>query len=138
MTDAAHPILAETDGKAIPVHPVAESEVEAFLARKRAPVRTYAAANRFSGKAGQVLAVPGASGAIEQVLMGVGAGRADLSLLRGLAGKLPAGDYALSRLPKGIDGEQAARSAQWIGDQHPGNGGQGDSNERDPRDHEHA
>jgi leucyl aminopeptidase len=108
MTDAAHPILAETDGKAIPVHPVAESEVEAFLARKRAPVRAYAAANKFSGKAGQLLAVPGASGVIEQVLMGVGAGRADLSLLRGLAGKLPAGDYALSRLPKGLDAEQAA------------------------------
>lgn len=108
MTDPAHPILAETDGKAIPVHPVAESEVEAFLARKRAPVRTYAAANTFAGKAGQVLLVPGASGAIEQVLMGVGSGRADLSLLRGLAGKLPAGDYALSRLPKGLDGEQAS------------------------------
>ena len=108
MTDAAHPILAQADGQAIPVHPVAESEVEAFLARKRAPVRTFAAANKFAGKAGQVVAIPGASGAIEQVLMGVGAGRADLSLLRGLAGKLPAGDYALSRLPKGLDGEQAA------------------------------
>ncbi|AAK24899.1 leucyl aminopeptidase family protein [Caulobacter vibrioides] len=108
MTDAAHPILAKADGQAIPVHPVAESEVEAFLARKRAPVRTYAAANKFTGKTGQVLAVPGASGAVEQVLMGVGSGRADLSLLRGLAGKLPAGDYALSRLPKSLDGEQAA------------------------------
>ena len=108
MTDPAHPILAETDGKAILVHPVAESEVEAFLARKRAPVRTYATANKFAGKVGQVLVVPGASGAVEQVLMGVGSGRADLSLLRGLAGKLPAGDYALSRLPKGLDGEQAA------------------------------
>ncbi len=108
MTDPAHPILAQADGQAIPVHPVAESEVEAFLARKRAPVRTFAAANTFAGKAGQVLVVPGASGAIEQVLMGVGSGRADLSLLRGLAGKLPAGDYALSRLPKGLDGEQAA------------------------------
>ena len=108
MTDPAHPILAETDGKAILVHPVAESEVEAFLARKRAPVRTYATANKFAGKVGQVLVVPGASGAVEQVLMGVGSGRADLSLLRGLAGKLPAGDYALLRLPKGLDGEQAA------------------------------
>ena len=80
MTDATHPILAEADGQAIPVHPLAESEVEAFLAQKRAPVRTYAAANKFSGKVGQVLAVPGASGAVERVLLGTGSGRVDLSL----------------------------------------------------------
>ena len=108
MTDATHPILAEADGQAIPVHPLAEGEVEAFLAQKRAPVRTYAAANSFSGKAGQVLAIPGASGAVERVLLGLGAGRADLSLLRTLAGKLPAGQYALTKVPKGIDPEQAA------------------------------
>ena len=113
MSDATHPILGQaalekTGGQAIPVHPVAEGEVEAFLARKRAPVRTFAAANKFSGKAGQVLAVPGASGAVEQVLLGLGSGRADLSLLRALAGKLPPGDYALAKLPKGLDPEQAA------------------------------
>jgi len=108
MSDVTHPILSEAEGQAIPVHPLAEGEVEAFLAQKRAPVRTYAAANKFSGKAGQVLAVPGASGAVERVLMGTGSGRADLSLFRTLAGKLPAGDYALAKLPKGIDPEQAA------------------------------
>ena len=108
MSDATHPILAEAKGQAIPVHPVSEAELEAFLARKRAPVRTYAAANAFTGKAGQVLAVPGSSGAVEQVLLGAGAGRVDLSLFRTLAGKLPAGEYALSKLPKGIDPEQAA------------------------------
>ncbi|USQ94961.1 leucyl aminopeptidase family protein [Caulobacter sp. RL271] len=107
MTDATHPILAEADGQAIPVHPLAESDVEAFLAQKRAPVRTYAAANSFTGKVGQVLAVPGASGAVERVLLGTGAGRADLSLFRTLAGKLPAGQYALAKVPKGIDPEQA-------------------------------
>jgi len=108
MSDATHPILSQAEAGAIPIHPVAEGEVEAFLARKRGPVRTFAAANTFSGKAGQVLAVPGASGAVEQVLLGLGSGRADLSLLRTLAGKLPPGDYALSKLPKGIDPEQAA------------------------------
>ena len=108
MSDATHPILSQAETGAIPVHPLAEGEVEAFLARKRAPVRTFAAANKFTGKLGQVLAVPGASGAVEQVLLGTGASRVDPSLLRTLAGKLPAGDYALSKLPKGLDPEQAA------------------------------
>ncbi|WP_066730430.1 M17 family metallopeptidase [Caulobacter sp. CCH9-E1] len=108
MSDATHPILSQAEAGAIPVHPLAESEVEAFLARKRAPVRTFATANKFTGKLGQVLAVPGAGGAVEQVLLGTGAGRVDPSLLRTLAGKLPAGDYALAKLPKGLDPEQAA------------------------------
>lgn len=108
MSDAMHPILSQAETAAIPVYPLAEGEVEAFLARKRAPVRTFAAANKFTGKLGQVLAVPGASGAVEQVLLGTGAGRVDPSLMRTLAGKLPAGDYALSKLPKGLDPEQAA------------------------------
>jgi leucyl aminopeptidase len=68
MSDATHPILVSAEGQAIPVHPVSEAELDGFLARKRAPVRTYAAANTFSGKTGQVLAVPGSSGAVEQVL----------------------------------------------------------------------
>jgi leucyl aminopeptidase len=108
MSDATHPILVSAEGQAIPVHPVSEAELEAFLARKRAPVRTYAAANTFTGKAGQVLAVPGSSGAVEQVLLGTGASRVDLSLFRTLAGKLPAGQYVLSKIPKGVDPEQAA------------------------------
>ncbi len=108
MSDATHPILSQAEGRAVPVHPLAESEVEAFLARKRAPLRTYATANKFSGKAGQVLAAPGASGAVELVLLGTGSSRADVSLFRTLAGKLPAGDYALARLPRGVDPEQAA------------------------------
>ncbi|WP_168077784.1 M17 family metallopeptidase [Caulobacter sp. SSI4214] len=108
MSDVTHPILDQAEGRAIPVQPLAEGEVEAFLARKRTPVRTYAAANRFTGKAGQVLAIPGPSGAVELVLLGLGSGRPDVSLLRGLAGKLPAGDYALAKLPKGVDASQAA------------------------------
>jgi leucyl aminopeptidase len=112
MSDATHPILAEADGQAIPVHPLTEAEVEGFLAQKRGPVRVFATANKFTGKAGQVLAVPGSSGAVERVLFGLGAslngGRADLSLFRTLAGKLPAGDYVLTKLPKGVDPSEAA------------------------------
>jgi len=108
MSDATHPILSQAENGAVPIHPLAEGEVEAFLARKRAPARTFAAANKFTGKTGQVLAVPGASGAVEQVLLGLGGGRVDPSLFRTLAGKLPAGDYALAKLPKGLDAEQAA------------------------------
>ncbi|PTS88162.1 aminopeptidase [Caulobacter sp. HMWF009] len=88
----------------MPVHPLFEAEVEAFVAARRPAVRTLADQNQFRGKAGQVLLVPGPGGATERVLLGLGTGsRVDPGLFRGLAAKLPAGDYALARIPRGLD-----------------------------------
>jgi leucyl aminopeptidase len=63
----------------------------------------WASANGFSGKAGEVLLVPGHDGALSEVLFGAGA-RFEPSSLRGLAGKLPGGLYRL----EGVEGEDAA------------------------------
>jgi len=99
-----HPFLAADTAGATPVHPLFEAEVEAFVAARRPAVRTLADQNQFRGKAGQLLLVPGPGGAVERVLMGLGTRpRVDPGLFRGLAARLPAGDYALARTPRGLD-----------------------------------
>ena len=64
-----HPTLltAGSEPSAIPVSPVTRDQ--ALTGRGSA----WAAANGFSGKAGQMLLVPGDDGALSEVLFGVGA-----------------------------------------------------------------
>ncbi len=107
MSDT-HPILASDTEGAIPVHPLFEAELEAFLAGRRPAARALAQLNQFKAKAGQVLALTGPGGQVERVLMGLGSRSVvDPGLLRGLAAKLPAGDYRLARLPRGLDAQEA-------------------------------
>ena len=107
MLDSS-PILASTTPDAIPVHPLFEAELEAFLAARRPSARVLAARSQFKAKAGQVLILTASGGEIERVLLGLGT-RAivDPGLLRGLAARLPAGDYRLARLPRGLDAAEA-------------------------------
>lgn len=107
MLDSS-PILASATEGAIPVHPLFEAELEAFLAGRRPSARVLAAQAQFKAKAGQALVLPGPGGQIERVLMGLGTRAAvDPGLFRTLAGKLPAGDYRLARLPRGLDAQEA-------------------------------
>lgn len=68
---------------------------------------TWAAAHEFAGKAGQLLMLPGADGALAGALFGKG-DRFDPAVIRGLAARLPAGLWQLDGLPD----DQAARAAQ--------------------------
>ena len=107
MFDTHHILPSETE-TAIPVHPLFEAELEAYLAARRPSARAFAAQAQFKAKAGQVLVLPTASGEIERVLMGLGSRTTvDPGLFRGLAAKLPAGDYRLARLPRGLDAQEA-------------------------------
>ena len=107
MLDSS-PILASATEGAIPVHPLFEAELEAFLAGRRPSARVLAAQAQFKAKAGQVLVLPAPGGQVERVLMGLGTRAAvDPGLFRTLAGKLPAGDYRLARLPRGLDAQEA-------------------------------
>ena len=54
MSDATHPILSEADGQAIPVHPLAEGEVEAFLSTLGVKVTPVAESHLCCGSAGTV------------------------------------------------------------------------------------
>ena len=66
----------------------------------------WAAANDFTGKAGQLLVLPGADGAVSGALFGAG-DRFDPMAARALAARLPAGLWRLD----GVDGEAASQAA---------------------------
>jgi len=56
---------------AIPIEPIAEGGLERWLARQRAAVRSWIAANRFLAKPGQHLLIPDTEGRIGAVALGV-------------------------------------------------------------------
>ncbi|MFN3910577.1 leucyl aminopeptidase family protein [Hyphomonas sp.] len=84
----------------------------AFAALEADPfpgARAIAAAQAFTGAAGQTVLVPGADGRTESVLFGLGNGR-DALAVAALSGKLPEGDYEIAE-----DGGQpfAQIAAAW-------------------------
>ena len=89
----------------IPVHLVAEAELDVAVAAVGGMAAALAQAASFTGKAGAALVVPAADGRTEAVLFGLGQG-ADPMALRALPSKLTPGDYVLATSPFPI--EQAA------------------------------
>jgi leucyl aminopeptidase len=100
-------ILDAAEGPVVPVQALLESETAAALDAAPAQVKTFAAANEFKGKAGQVLLAPGGDGGLDGVLFGLGADP-DPMIFRSLAGKLPAGTYRIARKPEGLAADQIA------------------------------
>jgi leucyl aminopeptidase len=98
MTDV---ILESFDGPVVPVHGLTT------LDKIPAGAKAYATLHEFKGKAGQVLLVPGAKGALASVLFGLGEG-GDATAFRALAAKLPAGAYRIARVPDGLDAARVA------------------------------
>ena len=99
-------ILDAADGVIVPVHLLRDADVEAAIGALGEQGRGLAAAQEFKGKAGQVLLVPDAAGALERVLYVVGQGKA--SAVRALAAKLPRGIYEIVRKPDDITDDEAA------------------------------
>ena len=96
------PLLSAAPETAILVQPVAEADLAALLEAGPAFAKGFAALSEFKAKAGQVLVVPGADGAPETALFGLGSAP-DAQGFRALAGKLPAGDYRLNAVPAGLE-----------------------------------
>jgi len=94
---ALHPVLIPADAPeaagAVPVRFVGSDAAVAETAGG------WAALNGFVGKPGQLVLVPGADGALDHVLVGVGKSFDPMSA-RGLAGKLPTGVYRLEAEPE--------------------------------------
>nr|WP_314430705.1 leucyl aminopeptidase family protein [uncultured Brevundimonas sp.] len=88
-SDAARPVRVVTQGQA--------------LTGKQA---AWAEANGFTGKAGQLLIVPGDDGAAVEALFGAGEAFEAMSA-RSLPTRLPAGDWRL----EGVEGEAASQAA---------------------------
>ncbi|WP_395650170.1 leucyl aminopeptidase family protein [Brevundimonas sp.] len=97
-----HPpvLIAETDVAAVPVRLIGPD------AGLQGHVAAWAAANAFTGKAGQMLLAPGHDGTLAEVLFGTGP-VFDPKSVRDLAAKLPAGLYRIEGLAE-ADGAAAA------------------------------
>jgi leucyl aminopeptidase len=101
-------ILDAFDGVATPIHALLAEEVAAALDGD-AFATGLAKAAEFKGKAGQVLLVPGADGALARVLYGLGAAVEPMSF-RALPAKLPAGTYRIERAPPDATPAQIAQA----------------------------
>ena len=100
-------ILETSEQSTTPVRALTEAELAGFLDAGPAFVKAFAGLSEFKAKAGQVLAIPNAEGALELILFGLGA-RAEPMAFRALPAKLPAGDYHFAALPQNVSADQAA------------------------------
>ena len=91
-----------------PLHLVDGAGASALLGRLGEAAQAQAAAHGFEGRAGQLLVVSDGAGHISQAFAGIGTGDPEEvgpAVLRALAARLPAGDYAW---PDAIAGEAPA------------------------------
>jgi leucyl aminopeptidase len=100
-------ILDAADGLIVPIQTLTEAQIGPALDAIPAGAKAFAAISDFKGKAGQLLLVPGADGALAHVLFGLGAG-GDPMAFRTLAAKLPAGTYRIARAPEGLSPDDIA------------------------------
>ncbi|MBA3069389.1 MAG: leucyl aminopeptidase family protein [Hyphomonas sp.] len=89
-----HKSFTTTAATAARIYLYSARAFEALETDPFAGARAIAAAQAFTGAAGQTVLVPGADGRTESVLFGLGNGR-DALAVAALAGKLPEGDYEI-------------------------------------------
>jgi leucyl aminopeptidase len=97
-------ILDTWDGPTVPVHALSESACAAAL-EADAFAGALAKTAEFKGKAGQVLLIPGADGALARVLLGAGEGT---GAFRALPAKLPSGVYNIAEQPDEVSADEVA------------------------------
>jgi leucyl aminopeptidase len=100
-------ILEAAEGAVIPLYILADHEAAAFLDAQPPFVQAAARFAEFRGRAGQVVAVPDAEGALERALFGLGPA-SDPATFRALAAKLPAGTYRIAQAPAELSRREAA------------------------------
>lgn len=101
------------DGIVLPIHALHEADLAGVLDQHPEAVRRFADRSGFKGRAGEVLMVPLPDGQIECVLYGLGAApkdhhQADAMVFRGLATRLPEGQYRVASAPMGYRPEAIA------------------------------
>ena len=98
--------LIDEAGGAIPIAGVTKNRLAGWLAEAPERERNWVASIGFSGEAGKHALVPGETGRLARVLVGLGDG-ADAGRtmwgLAGLPGALPEGSYRLDTVPDGAD-----------------------------------
>src|SRR5690606_38775405 len=99
------PLLDAPGAAQVPVEALTEAAAAAYLKTATPFVAGLAAVAEFKGKAGQILVAPGPDGRPERALFGLGADP-DAQALRGLAARLPPGEWRL--VSSGLDVQDAA------------------------------
>ena len=99
----------------IPLHVIAEDQLESWSAGQSDSARAWIAASGFTGGLGQALALPGDDGGVAMALVGYGkpGSRARSRFhLAAAVGKLPKGDYQIAG---GLPGDQRSNEALgWL------------------------
>lgn len=93
------------DGPVFPIHALYEAELSGFLEGRSESLGRFADLSGFKARNGEVLIVPLPDGQIERVLLGLGTAHRDgqpidAMAYRGLAAKLPAGQYRMASTPQ--------------------------------------
>ena len=102
-----HAAFVARSASAVPLHLVTAKGLGPWTKTQPARIKVMVDAAGFRGDTGKALLVHGAGGELESVLVGLGEGT-DGFALASLPGSLPAGDYALTEIPGGLDGETLA------------------------------
>jgi leucyl aminopeptidase len=98
MSEVVLPAAADLG---IPIRPLTPAGWDDLAESLPPASRAAAMLGKFTGKAGEVVLIPDAAGAVAEVLFGLGEDRGSAKLWRGLPSRLPAGTYR-------IDGQLAA------------------------------
>jgi leucyl aminopeptidase len=102
-----HSAFLSRSTSAVPLELVTASGLGAWTKGQDTRIKVLVDAAGFRADAGKTLLVPGADGAIEMAIVGLGDGK-DGFVLANLPGSLPAGDFALASVPDGLDPETLA------------------------------
>ncbi len=102
-----HDAFLPRSSSAAPLQLVTAAGLGPWTKSQAARIRVLVDAAGFRGDAGRTLLIHGAGGEIESVLVGLGEGN-DSFVLASLPASLPAGDYALTEIPEGFNGETLA------------------------------
>ncbi len=104
------------EGVVLPIHALHEADLAGFLDQRPAAARRFADISGFKGRAGEILILPQPNGEMDCVLFGLGTApkavsAVDAMAFRGLAAKLPEGQYQIASAPAGYS--PAAIALAW-------------------------
>lgn len=106
-----HPCLVKSAKAATPLHAVKTDDLKRFLDHLPKRQAAWLKQAAFSAKAGELLLLPDADGALACAVLGLGKG-GDALALAVCAEKLPPGTYALGSVPREAGGAHAALA--WL------------------------
>jgi leucyl aminopeptidase len=106
-----HASLVRSAKGAIPVHAIKSDNLKSWLSKRPKRESEWIRSTKFSAKEGELVLVPGASGTVSSVVLGLGKG-GDPLILAAVSESLPFGVYACGDIPKEVGGARGALA--WV------------------------